>query len=150
MATDRHCTRSSDAAIAMNAIFRCISPVVLIAIVLGAASAPGYGDTPRLGGDTTKAAEVWSTLQNWLRAYKAGDVAQIMAIFDQEVVFSFQGAKDQSYADLQRGYEVDLKERSPGAAWVPLVEQVYADGNLAFVRAAWELQATPMPPAMSM
>ena len=106
------------------------------------AISPHYGSEPRLGGDETRSAQVWDTFQSWLQAYKTGDVAGNMAIFDRGVVFSFQGGKDQSYTDLQRGYEIDLKARTPGTVWVPIVEQVYADGNLAFVRAVWELRAS--------
>ena len=92
-----------------------------------------------LAGDTAAAAEVWSAFQAWLRAYEAGDLPQIMAIFDRGVVFAFQGSADQSYDDLQRSYEDDLKTRKPGTRWLPLVDEVYADAGLAFVRATWEL-----------
>jgi ketosteroid isomerase-like protein len=114
-----------------------------VAIIASAISSTAIlASEPRLEGDPARAADVWNTFQSWVQAYQTGDIAGIMAIFDRGVVFSFQGSKDQSFVDLQRGYEVDLKERTPGTTWVPLVEQVYADGNLAFVRAAWELRVT--------
>jgi uncharacterized protein (TIGR02246 family) len=99
-----------------------------------AIAAPG-----NLSGDTKASAEVWSTFQAWLHAYDAGDLTQIMAIFDRGVVFAFQGAKDQSYDHLRRSYESDLKTRTPGTTWVPDVEEIYSDGRLAFVRSIWEL-----------
>src|SRR5208282_1451454 len=126
----------------MTASLRYAKAVAIVATTLLITVSSGYGSEPRLEGDAKSSTEVWSSYQSWLQAYKVGDVAEIMAIFDRDVVFSFQGSKDQSYADLQRGYEVDLKERTPGTIWVPLVEQVYADSNLAFVRAAWELRVS--------
>ncbi len=126
----------------MTAIFRFAKAVAIVASALLITVSVAYGSEPRLEGDPKKAAEVWSTFQSWLQAYKSGDLAGIMVILDREVVFSFQGSKDQSYTELQRGYEVDLKARTPGTIWAPLVEQIYADGNLAFVRAVWELRVT--------
>ena len=126
----------------MTTLRRHALATTIMAGVLFVAAAGSYAAGPRLEGDPRQAAAVWNTFQDWLQAYSSGDVAGIMAIFDREVVFSFQGSADQSYAELQRGYEADLKARSAGTAWVPLVQQVYADGNLAFVRAAWELRIT--------
>ena len=102
-----------------------------------ALAAPG-----NLSGDTKASAEVWSAFQAWLHAYDAGDLTRIMAIFDRDVVFAFQGAKDQSYDDLRRSYESDLKTRTPGTTWVPNVEEIYSDGSLAFVRSIWELHVS--------
>jgi ketosteroid isomerase-like protein len=126
----------------MPALLRYAKAVAIVATTLLIAVGFGYGSEPRLEGDAKRSAEVWSSYQSWLQAYKSGDIAGVMAIFDRDVVFSFQGSKDQLYADLQRGYEVDLKARTPGTIWVPLVEQVYADNNLAFVRAVWELRVS--------
>ena len=131
---------SSGPTIAMTDIFRCAKAVAIVASALLITVNVAYGSEPRSEGDPKKAAEVASTFQSWLRAYESGDLAGIMAIFDHAVVFSFQGSKDQSYVELQRGYQVDLKARTPGTIWTPLVEQTYADGNLAFVRAVWELR----------
>ena len=94
----------------------------------------------RLDGDATAAAAVWSTFQRWLQAYDRAELEQTMAIFDPNVVFIFQGSKDQSYGDLRKGYEQDFRSRAAGTAWVPHVDEVYAAGNLAFVRATWELR----------
>jgi ketosteroid isomerase-like protein len=94
----------------------------------------------RLGGDVNAAGAVWSTFERWLRAYDQADLDRTMAIFDPGVVFIFQGSPDQSYADLRKGYEDDFRLRAKGTRWVPLVDEVYAEGNLAFVRATWELR----------
>ena len=98
----------------------------------------------RLDGNATAAAGVWSTFQGWLQAYDRGDIEQTMAIFDSSVVFIYQGSRNQSYSDLCKGYEQDFRSRAAGTAWVPRVDEVYADGNLAFVRATWELRV-PTP-----
>lgn len=101
---------------------------------------PASAADVRLGGDVTAAGAVWSTFQRWLRAYDQADLDQTMAIFDPGVVFIFQGSRDQSYADLRKGYEQDFRPRADGTTWVPLVDEVYAEGSLAFVRATWELR----------
>jgi uncharacterized protein (TIGR02246 family) len=98
------------------------------------------GGNVTLAGDTAKAKEVWKTFESWLAAYTTGDLKGVMAIFDKEVQFSFQGARDQGYSELESAYAEDFKSRKPGSAWVPIVDEVYADGRLAFVRAVWELR----------
>jgi hypothetical protein len=35
---------------------------------------------------------------------------------------------------------MDLKARAPGTRWVPHVEEVHAEGSMAFVRSTWELE----------
>jgi ketosteroid isomerase-like protein len=126
----------------MATFLRFAKAVAVVVATLLITTSVSHGSEPRLEGNAKASAEVWGTFQSWLQAYKSGDVVGIMAIFDRSVVFSFQGNKDQSYADLQRDYETDLKARAPGTIWVPDVEQVYADGNLAFVRASWELRVS--------
>ena len=118
---------------------------ILVSLVAALASLAWVGpaspaENVRLDGNVTAARGVWSTFQRWLQAYDRADLEQTMAIFDPDVVFIFQGSKDQSYADLRKGYEQDFRSRAPGTAWVPQVDEVYADGNLAFVRATWELR----------
>src|SRR5271155_2606665 len=104
----------------MTTLLRYSEAVAIVAATLLITVSVGYGSEPRLEGDAKSSAEVWSSYQSWLQAYKSGDVAGIMTIFDRDVVFSFQGSKDQTYAELQRGYEVDLKARSPGTVWAPI------------------------------
>jgi uncharacterized protein (TIGR02246 family) len=98
----------------------------------------------RLEGDAAAAGAVWSVFQRWLQAYDRADLEQTMEIFDPGVVFIYQGSRNQSYSDLRKGYEQDFRTRAAGTAWVPLVDEVYADGNLGFVRATWELRV-PAP-----
>ncbi|HEY6067041.1 MAG TPA: nuclear transport factor 2 family protein [Thermoanaerobaculia bacterium] len=103
-----------------------------------AATAPG-GAVP-LSGDVAKAREVWRAFDTWLTAYSKGDLEGVMAIFDEGVRFSYQGVKDQGYADLKASYVRDFQDRKPGTSWVPAVEEIYADGRLAIVRAIWKLE----------
>ncbi len=116
--------------------------VALASLVwLGPASS---AEDVHLEGNAAAATAVWSAFQHWLQAYDRADLEQTMAIFDPNVVFVFQGSKDQSYGDLRKGYEQDFRSRAAGTAWVPHVDEVHADGNLAFVRATWELRV-PAP-----
>jgi uncharacterized protein (TIGR02246 family) len=101
--------------------------------------APAAGGVP-LAGDVSKAREVWKAFETWLTAYSNGDLEGVMAIFDEDVRFSYQGTKDQGYAELKASYVRDFKDRKPGASWVPIVEEVYSDGRIAIVRAVWKLE----------
>ncbi len=112
---------------------------LLLSAVIASGAARGEGAVP-LAGDVPRAREVWKTFETWLAAYARGDRKGVMAIFDPDVRFSFQGAKDQGYAELEASYAADFRTRKPDAAWVPNLEEVYADGRLAIVRAVWELK----------
>jgi ketosteroid isomerase-like protein len=116
-------------------LFAIAAAVVALHSSMPAARA---ADVP-LTGDTTAAAEVWTTFDHWLAAYASGDLPGVMAIFAPDVVFEFQGSPDESFADLQRDYIADLKSRAPGTRWVPRVEEVHAEGSMAIVRSVWEL-----------
>jgi uncharacterized protein (TIGR02246 family) len=96
--------------------------------------------TVPLGGDRIRAAAAWNSFEAWLKAYEAGDLAGTMDIFDPDVDFAFQGARDQSYSELKATYADDFKTRTPGTVWVPEIAEVYADDGLAFVRSVWELR----------
>jgi uncharacterized protein (TIGR02246 family) len=111
----------------------------IAAAALGSASAPaGASDVP-MSGDLVASAEVWRTFESWLQAYATGDMQHVMTIFDREVVFEFQGSKDESFDDLRRDYDIDFKTRARGTTWKPRVEEVRAQGDMAFVRSVWEL-----------
>jgi len=111
----------------------------LTATALGSASVPaGASDVP-MSGDLVASAEVWRTFESWLQAYATGDIQRVMTIFDRDVVFEFQGSKDESFDDLRRDYDNDFRTRAPGTAWKPRVEEVRAQGDMAFVRSVWEL-----------
>lgn len=114
---------------------------IALLVVGSALSTPGE-DRVNLAGDKKTARQVWTAFETWLASYSKGELPAVMAIFDRDVQFSFQGAKDQGYSDLQSSYVEDFKSRKPGSQWVPTVEEVYADGRLAFVRAVWELRVT--------
>ena len=119
--------------------------IVFSAIVLFLASvSPAYagkGDEV-LAGNTASAARVQKTFEQWMDAFSAGDLPKVMGIFDREVVFSFQGRPDQHYADLESAYASGFKTRKSSTAWVPQIQEIYADGDLAFVRSIWELHVT--------
>jgi len=119
----------------VNFIVRAVAAFLLC----GAASLAAAGE-PAFHGDAGDAHKVWNTFEAWLGAYEKGDLKSTMAIFDREVIFAFQGAKDQGYAELERGYQTDFASRAPGTVWVPVIDEVYADGSLAFVRSIWELR----------
>jgi len=118
-------------------------PRRLLAAALAAALqlplAPAFAADAPLTGDKAAAAQVWGEFERWLRAYETGDLDQTMAIFDPDVIFEFQGGPDAGADMLRRDYAADLKSRSPGTRWVPRVEEVHAEGGIAFVRAVWEL-----------
>ena len=107
--------------------------------LLGCICLCASADEPRFEGDPAAARAVWSTFQRWQGAYEKADLDGAMAIFDPGVVFIFQGGPDQGYEDLRKGYVQDFRSRAPGSSWVALVDEVYSDGKLAFMRATWEL-----------
>ncbi len=112
---------------------------IMATAALGSTSASPPAAAVPMGGDMAASSEVWRTFEGWLQAYAAGDLTHVMAIFDNDVVFEFQGSKDESFEDLRRDYENDFKTRTPGTTWKPRVEEVRAQGNMAFVRSVWEL-----------
>ena len=113
--------------------------IAVAVIALHAPPSARAGDV-RMTGDVAEAGQVWNTFEHWLHAYADGDLPGIMAIFAPDVIFEFQGGPDASFADLRRDYETDLKSRAPGTRWVPRVEEVHAEGRMAFVRSVWELR----------
>src|SRR5262245_30064083 len=84
--------------------------------------------------------ELLSAFQSWIAAYDKGDLDGTMRIFAPEVLFAFQGGKDQTYDDLRQGYVQDFATRKPGTTWVPHIEEVYVEGSVGFVRSIWELK----------
>jgi ketosteroid isomerase-like protein len=120
-------------------MFRHLRTSALLACALQAYFAPVQARDVPMTGDTAAAGQVWDTFEHWVRAYEDGDLKGIMAIFDSDVVFEFQGSPDASAEMLRQDYEADLKARAPGTRWVPRVEEVHAEGSMAFVRSVWEL-----------
>lgn len=80
--------------------------------------------------------ELLSVFQSWTAAYDKGELDGTMRIFAPEVLFAFQGGKDQTYNDLRQGYVQDFATRTPGTTWVPQIEEVYAEGSVGFVRSS--------------
>ena len=126
--------------IALRSIWRKFTLLTYLAFV--AAMFPAAGEGPPLNGDLEKAKVVSQTFEKWVEAYAAGDLKGVMSIFDPDVQFSFQGAPDQHYKDLENSYAQDFRSRAPGTKWVPNLQEIYADGSLAFVRSIWELRIT--------
>jgi ketosteroid isomerase-like protein len=120
----------------MNNLLRTLALAILLVAASAALAAPP------LNGDATSAGEVQGTFERWLTAYEKGDLESTMRIFDPEVIFAFQGGPDQNYAELRKGYVADFATRAPGTVWAPKIEEIYADGKLAFVRSRWELGVT--------
>lgn len=105
----------------------------LLAVTTNAAAA----DAPAAVGAQS---ELLSVFESWTAAYDKGDLDGTLRIFAPDVVFAFQGGKDQTYDDLRKGYVEDFATRKPGTSWVPHIEEVYADGSVGFVRSIWELK----------
>jgi ketosteroid isomerase-like protein len=94
---------------------------------------------PRLIGDKHKAAEVWSSVKKWTSSYSRRDLKAVMEVFDRDEVFSFAGAPDSSYAQLEAGYRAEFAQPRPIGDWIPLLDEVYAEGKTAYVRGIAEL-----------
>jgi ketosteroid isomerase-like protein len=118
---------------------RRFSVATALFLALQALCTPSPAADAPLTGDTAEAAQVWATFEHWMKAYEAGDLDGIMAIFDPAVIFEFQGGPDATADMLRRDYAADLKSRMSGTRWVPQVEEVHAEGSTAFVRSMWEL-----------
>lgn len=117
----------------------CLLPAAFAATAAESAGNNAAVQT-RMAGDTARAREVWNVFDRWLSAYANADLDAVMTLFDPEVRFSFQGSKDQSYADLKTSYAREFERRDATKRWVPTVEEVYASGDIVLVRAVWELQ----------
>jgi hypothetical protein len=99
---------------------------------------------PPLLGDPNKAAQVWDSVVQWTDAYTRHDLKGVMAAFDAEEVFKFYGSRTQTYADLEAGYRAAFARpaAADAAVWIPLVDEVYAEGKTAFVRGIAERRVT--------
>jgi ketosteroid isomerase-like protein len=115
--------------------------LILPVAFLGLQSA-ALGDdypTPRLLGDKKKAEEVWVTVKDWSRSYVKRDLKAVMAVFDPDEVFSFAGGPDAHYAELEADYRAEFAQAKSAQEWIPIVDEVYAEGKTAFVRGISEL-----------
>ena len=109
-------------------------------VVLSLLASNTFADPPKLSGDKVRGAALWKQFEEWLVAYEKADLDRVMTIFAKDAIFSFQGAPDAGYDDLKAAYIADFESRKPGSKWVPIAEEVYAEGTMAIVRSRWELQ----------
>ena len=100
----------------------------------------GFAGTPQMTGDAANGTQVLHVFEQWTSAYEKGDLNGSVSIFAPNVVFAFQGSKDQDYEALRKGYVQDFATRAPGTVWVPRIEEVYVEGTIAIVRSVWELK----------
>jgi uncharacterized protein (TIGR02246 family) len=114
-----------------------IVPAVLFALLLVATTNISAAS---VAADADARSELLSVFQSWTTAYDKGDLDGTTRIFAREVLFAFQGGKDQTCDDLRRGYVQDFATRAPGTTWVPYIEEVYVEGSVGFVRSIWELK----------
>jgi uncharacterized protein (TIGR02246 family) len=114
-----------------------IVPACLFALLLLATTNVSAAS---VAADAGARSELLAVFQNWTAAYDKGDLDGTMRIFAPEVLFAFQGGKDQTYDDLRQGYVQDFATRRPGTTWVPHIEEVYVEGTVGFVRSVWELK----------
>lgn len=119
----------------MACVRRCA--ILLIALLIFGNTASAASPDVSLAGDKKSAAAIWATFDRWLHSYSSRDLKGTMEIFDQEVVFAFQGVKDQTYTDLETSYRSDFAAQA-GGEWVPEVQEIYADHNTGFARSVWE------------
>jgi uncharacterized protein (TIGR02246 family) len=84
--------------------------------------------------------QLQSTFEQWVKAYKAHDLAGTMAIFADDLVFSFQNAPDQTRAQMEKAYRAEFAKPGGSSEWVPMFEEFECSGDLAFVRSTWELR----------
>jgi ketosteroid isomerase-like protein len=120
-----------------------ITFILLLVLLTGLAMA--QPNSPRKSGragmcpaaDLAAIRKQWS---EWTAAYAAHDLAKTMEILDRDVIFSFQGAPDQNYSDLEKGYKDEFSEPDNKRVWVPQFEEFECSGNLGFVRSTWVLK----------
>jgi ketosteroid isomerase-like protein len=116
---------------------------LFVLLLLSACCPPSHAADiakPKLTGDTRLAAQVWNEFGAWLAAYEAHDLDKVMAFFDKDVQFTFQGVRDANYESLKAAYANDFRIEKPGTRWVAVPEEVFADGRMAIVRSWWELR----------
>jgi uncharacterized protein (TIGR02246 family) len=83
-----------------------------------------------------------SAFEKWVAAYATRDLAGTMAIFADDVNFSFQGVPDAKKADLEKSYRGEFAHPEQSQRWIPKFEEFQCSGNLGFVRSTWQLELT--------
>ena len=78
----------------------------------------------------------------WVTAYDARDLSGTMAIFDPGVVFQFQGASDQDYAELERGYRAHLPTPTRLSIGRAVARTRVGLGHLADVYSSWRIEVS--------
>ena len=81
-------------------------------------------------------AGVRGAFETWLAAYRARDLEGVMAIFDPEVRFQFQGSLDLDWAALRRNYQAEFAATA-ASEWRARWDEVIVSGDLAVAFASW-------------
>jgi uncharacterized protein (TIGR02246 family) len=88
-------------------------------------------------------AEVQQAFTTWTEAYSAKNLEGVMAIFDRNVVFEFQGAPNASYDELEAAFRADFERLDPGnSQWVAEPDSIMLSGEMANVISTWRQQVT--------
>jgi uncharacterized protein (TIGR02246 family) len=110
---------------------------LILLLLLAAPFAHGQGMCP-----APDKKQLQATFEQWVKAYKARDLPGTMAIFADDLVFSFQDAPDQTRAQMEKAYRAEFAKPNDTSEWVPMYEEFECSGDLAFARSTWELRAT--------
>lgn len=99
--------------------------MILIATLLAVSTCPPASE-----------AEVRAQFGQWLAAYRARDLEGVMAIFDPQVRFEFQGSPDLDWTALRRNYQAEFAATAQ-SEWRPQWDEVLIAGDLAIAFASW-------------
>lgn len=103
--------------------------------------APAEKPTPARG-HLKLAPEFQNLYAQFSVGFATRNIDMLMAVFDRNVVLSYQDTPDTNYDEIKAGFEHDFKNDPPGTGWKGYPEESHQDGNLAIVIAHWEYQAT--------
>jgi uncharacterized protein (TIGR02246 family) len=112
----------------------------LNATLLFVLSLPLCGLAEPIGPESDRK-QLRETFEKWIAAYHKRDLAGCVAIFADDVSFSFQGTPDAKKADLEKSYRGEFTHPESAGEWVPQFEEFECSGDLGFVRSTWKLEA---------
>jgi uncharacterized protein (TIGR02246 family) len=122
-------------------LYAAIFSACLIAVAgLAIAEDHSSASKPAAPEPTVNCEALRVSFQKWTAAYASRDLAGTMAIFADDLIFSFQGSPDASRSDLEKGYRASFSHPETSGEWVPHFEEVQCSGNLGFIRSTWRLE----------